>query len=111
MHDARSQGAAHVRQRIAIVMEKRIDQGAAAARIVRGTAAGVHGHACGFIDHGKVVVLIDDRERDVFWRGFERRGLGLAGDLYPVAWFHAIAGLLHAAVHVYLTVVDQELDT
>ncbi len=62
--------------------EQRIDEGVAVARIFSFAGAGVHHHAGGLVDDGEVLVFEDDVERNVLRRGFERCGMGFAGDEY-----------------------------
>ena len=63
MHDAGAQVAAGGGERLETI-EQRVDQGAAAARVFVLAGAGVHHHAGGLVDDGKVGVFKDDVERE-----------------------------------------------
>ena len=59
-------------------MQQRIDQRAAIAFVVGGARAGVNHHSRGLVDHGEIVVFVDDVERNVFRDGAQRRRLRVA---------------------------------
>ena len=67
VNDSRAHLAADLRERREVV-QQRIDQGAAIARVVGGAGAGVDHHAGGLVDDGEVVVFVEDIEGDFFRR-------------------------------------------
>ena len=73
-------GAADLGKRSEAV-QQRVDQRAGVY-----AGAGVHHHAGRLIHHHDVGVFVEDRQRDVFRRGAQRRGLGrLHVDRLPAA--------------------------
>ena len=56
------------------VVQQRVDQRAAVARVVGRACAGVDHHAGGLVDHGEVLVLVEDVERECppAWRAAAR---------------------------------------
>jgi hypothetical protein len=108
VHNARAQIAARGRQRFE-AMEQRVDQGPAAACVVRLTCASVDHHACGLVYNGEVRIFEYNIERDIFGRGFQGRGMRLArdGDLFTTAEFERCLNL--AAVDEHVTLIEKEL--
>ena len=69
VHDARTAFTADARQRIAAMVQQRIDQSAA-----RAAGGGVYDHASGLINHDQIAVFPDHGERNVFGQRFNRLG-------------------------------------
>jgi hypothetical protein len=67
-------------------------------------------HACGFVDDGEVLVLVEDVEGDVLGDGVEWRWLWGAFDLDGFAAVELLLGLGGVAVDPDLTGFDEELD-
>ncbi len=66
-------------------------------------------HACGLVYNGEVLIFEDNIERDIFGRGFQRRGMRLArdDDLFAAAEFERCLDL--ASVHEHVTLIEKEL--
>ena len=91
--DAGAQVAAGGGERLEAV-EQRIDQRAAAARVVALARAGVDHHSGRLVDDREVGVFVDNVQRNVFRSGLERRGARLAGDVDALAAAQLERGLL-----------------
>lgn len=84
MDDARAQGVAALRERLAAA-KKRVDE--CAARV---PCSGVDGHASGLVDDDEIVIFVKDFEWDGFGFGFERCArLGLNSDAFAALEFLA----------------------
>ncbi len=79
MHDPRPQFAAD-RGQLLKVMQQRIDQRSAVARIFGRSRSRMHHHARGLVDDRQVIVLVDDVERNFFWDGAQRWSVWRPGD-------------------------------
>src|SRR5689334_20882231 len=66
--------------KLAKAMEKSVDECPAIAFVVSRPGAGVNHHPRGFVDDDKVVIFIDDVERNFFRNGAERRAFGRTED-------------------------------
>jgi hypothetical protein len=109
MDDAGAEIAAYVGE-FGEVEEKRVDQGASVAFVVRDTRAGVDHHAGGFVDDGEVLVFVKDFEGDVFGNGVEGGGLRGAFDLDGFAAVEFLFRLGGVAVDADLVGFDEELN-
>ena len=74
-----AQFAAHTGQACKM-MQQGIHQSSAIVIALGGARAGVDHHSRGLVDHGEIVVFIDNVEGNVFGDGLQRRALGLAKD-------------------------------
>ena len=77
MDNPRPQFAAHARQTLQM-MQQRIHQSSSIARILCRSRARVHHHSGWLVDHGEIVVLINNVERNFFGDGLQWSPPGLA---------------------------------
>src|SRR5579862_4313007 len=91
-------------------MQERVDECAAATRVLVLAGAGVHHHACWLVDAGEVGVFIDDVERDVFRLSLERRGVRFTGDDHVFAAAELERGLGVSAVDKDVALIEEELN-
>jgi hypothetical protein len=92
------------------VEEERVDEGTLVAGVICAAGSGVDHHSGGFVDHGEVLVFVEDVKGDVFGDGMEWFGLGRAFDLDGFAAVEFLLGLGCVAVDADLTGFDEELD-
>src|ERR1035438_7258886 len=90
-------------------MQERVDKGATAACIFILTGACMHHHARRLVDDGKVCVLVNYVEGNVFRRRLERRWMRLASDddLLAAAQFERSLGL--CAIHKHVALFAEQL--
>ena len=69
----------------------------------------MHRHTGGLVDHGQVVVFVDDVKRNVLGLGAQWSGLRLAFDLDLLATAEFVAGLRGRTIHGDLAVLDEHL--
>jgi hypothetical protein len=84
MNDAGTKVASNIRQ-LRKVKEEGVNEGAAIARVVGGAGTSVNHHASRFVDHRKVLVLMDDVEGDVLGDGVKGWRLRCAFNLDGLA--------------------------
>ncbi len=109
MHDAGPQFAAGGGERLEAV-QQRVDQRAAAARIVGcWPEPGMHHHAGRLVDHGEVRIFEDHAQRNVFSHGLERRRMRLAGNGDGFAAAQFVRSLGARAVHEHIALLQQKL--
>ena len=105
VNDAWTQVAADCRQ-AGEMMQQRVDQRAAIALVfsvwIDGTGAGVDHHPGRLVDDRKIVVFVDDVERNFFGEGTQRRAAGWAEDRDAF-----IAAKLHRGLRG--SIIDQHL--
>ena len=87
--------------------EESIHQGSAIVFRIAGSR--MHGHACRFVDDREIVILVHDRQGNVFRFRPQRRRLRLAIDLHALPTFELEAGLGGLALYAHLPLLDQQL--
>src|SRR5207248_11402688 len=75
MNDARAHLSADAGKLLEMVQE-RVDQGSTIALIFGRTRAGMHHHACRFVDDGEIVVFIGDVQGNILSNRAQRRTPG-----------------------------------
>ncbi len=101
MHNPRPQLAAHSRQ-TPEMMQQRIHQRAAIARIIGRTCASVNHHSRRLVDYGQIVIFINDVERNLLGNSLERRALRLAQHADPLPAAQLQRGFCWRIVYQYL---------
>ena len=104
MHNARPQLTADAAKIIAM-MEQCIDQ-----RAIRIPCRRMHDQARRFVDHNKMLILIEHGQRNVLRHDLRAHRLR-NGDLNLIAHLHLCAGLQDLAIHSDAPLLDQVLQT
>ncbi len=68
-------------------------------------------HACGLVDDGKMIVFVENVERNVLGKGMQRWRMRSAFDLDGLAALELELRLGGLTVDANLTVLDQQLNT
>lgn len=110
MHYSGTRFAAHPGE-LPKAMQERIDQCAAIALLIDRASTHMHHHSCRFINYGKIAVLINYVQRNVFWHSTKWRYLRRGQDRDALATAQSQRGLGLRFVDLYLALRDQLLHT
>src|SRR5438445_13687095 len=90
-------------------MQQRVDERAMVASVVRRAGAGVDRHAGWLVDHGEMLVLIEDGERYLLREGVERWRMRRALNFDGLAALELQFRLGRLSADSYLAMLDEHL--